>query len=97
MRGYIGMAIVVALALAINHWYGPIGVTRLWGALFLCGGVYGCFAPSFSVSFGRTEIAKLTGWRKAFAIVPISALGLSIALYAPAITCATQKYKHLCG
>ena len=97
MRRYIGMAILVALVLAANHWYGPIGLTRLIGTLFLCVGVYGCFAPSFSVSFGGTEIAKLTGWKKAAAIVPISALGLSFVLYAPAITCVSQKYKHLCG
>lgn len=97
MREYIGLAIVVALVLATDHWFGAIGVTRFFGLFFLCACAYGCFAPRITVSAGSIEIGELTGWSKAFALVPFSALGLLLVIYAPAITCVSTKYKHLCA
>lgn len=97
MRGYIGTAVLVALVLATDHWFGAIGVTRFVGLIFLCGCVHGCFAPRITASAGHIKIGELTGWNKAFALVPISGLGLLLVLYAPAITCISTKYKHLCA
>ncbi|MDM4767193.1 hypothetical protein [Pelomonas sp. SE-A7] len=97
MRGIIGLAVVVALAFATDHWFGAIGVTRLFGLLVLGACVYACFAPSFTIAAGNTEIAKLTGWKKVAALVPLGAVGLALVLYAPAVTCISSKYKHLCA
>lgn len=97
MHKYIGMVIVFALTLATDHWFGAIGVTRLFGLFFLCACLYGCFAPRITISAGNIEIGKLTGWSKVFALVPLSAVGLMLVLYAPAITCVSSKYKHLCA
>jgi hypothetical protein len=97
LRGYVGIAIVGVLVLGADHWFGAIGVTRLFGLLFLSACAYGCFAPTFTVSAGNTEVARLAGWKKAIALVPLSAIGLVLVLYAPAITCVSSKYKHLCA
>lgn len=95
MRRLIGLAVVVAHAIATDHWFGAIGVTRFFGLLVLCACLYACFAPSFRISAGNTEVAKLTGWKKAVALVPLGAIGLALVAYAPAITCISSKYKHL--
>jgi hypothetical protein len=97
MRGYIGMTIVVTLAFAADHWFGAIGVTRFVGLLFLGACAYGWIVPSFKVHIGSTEIANLTGWKKAIALVPLSTFSLMVVFYAPAITCVSSKYKHLCA
>lgn len=97
MRRFIGLAVAVALAIATNHWVGAIGVTRLFGLLVLCACVYACFAQSFRISAGSTEVAKLTGWKKAVALVPLGAIGLALVVYGPEITCISYKYRHLCA
>jgi len=94
---YLGLIVFGALVLTISHWYGPIGVTRLFGISFLGCAVWGCVAPVFPVSFGNTEVVRLTGWKKAIALVPLGALGLAVAVYAPAVTCISYKYKYLCA
>jgi hypothetical protein len=91
LRGYIGFVIVGALVIATEHSCNEIGVTRLFGLLFLCFCVYGSFAIS------RKYRGRPAGWKKAIVIVPIATIGLVLVLYAPAITCASVKYKHLCA
>ena len=97
MTKYVGVIALGVLAFAAHHWWGPIGVTRLFGAAFFGGAVWACFAPSLPVSFGDTEVARLTGWMKAIVLVPAGALGLAVLVYAPAVTCISYKYKYLCA
>jgi uncharacterized membrane protein YoaT (DUF817 family) len=97
MHGIISVAILAAVVVATEHWFGPIGVTRLFGLLFVAGAMYGCVAPSFTVSLGSSEVVRLTRWKKLFAVVPTAVAGLFIALFAPEITCVSTKYKYLCA
>ena len=97
MRSIVAFTVVAASVLATEHWFGAVGVTRLFGLMFIGGAVYACFAPSFSVTLGETEVIRLNGWYKLFAIVPTAAIGLAVAAYAPQIACISTKYKHLCA
>lgn len=96
MRKYLGLIIGVPLSLAVNHWYGPIGVTRLFGLFFILAGICCCFAGELPVYFGRTEVARLRGMTKALAIVPVISMGLGAVIYAPSLTCMSYRYHHLC-
>ena len=97
MRNVTGFAFILVLALGTSHFFGAVGMTRFVGLVFFAAGVYGTFASSFSISVGKTEVARLTGWYRLFATLPISALGLAVAIYAQEITCLSTKYKHLCA
>lgn len=95
--GYFGLFVVVLLSIWVEQRYGPIGVTRLWGAMFFCGSLYLCFLPEVPVSVGQVEVVRLKGWAKAFVIVPFATLGALAVTYAEPITCISTKYKHLCS
>lgn len=97
MRNYLGVICIGGLVLAIDHWFGPIGVTLCFGVLFLCAAAYGCIAPSLRVSAGSFELGRLSGWRKGWLLLPITLLGLLLVAYAPAITCLASKYRPLCA
>jgi len=97
MKGYGGMVIAALAGYVVEARYGPIGLTRLFGALFLLFAVWGIWAPSIAVSAGRYPVGNLSGWKKAFALVPAAAIGLLMILYAPQITCFGSRYQHLCS
>jgi hypothetical protein len=93
---YLPLVAFGGLWLAVEHWHGPIAGTRLFGAAFVVGAIWGTFASSFSVSLGSKELARLQGWRKLLATVPLASLGLATVIYAPEFTCLATKYKNLC-
>ncbi len=97
MRSITGFACILVIALGTSHFFGAVGITRFVGLFFIAAAVYGSFAPSFSISVGKVEVARLTGWHKLIAILPISALGLAVVIYAQEFTCLSTKYKHLCA
>ncbi len=97
MRDYLGVICLGGLVLAIDHWFGPVGVTRCVGALFLCAAAHGCVAPSLRVSAGPFELGRLSGWRKGWLLLPITVAGLLLLVYAPVITCLASKYRLLCA
>lgn len=97
LRNYLGMICISGLVLAIDHWFGPIGVTLCFGALFLGAAAYGCVAPTLRVSAGPFEVGRLSGWRMCWLLPPVTLVGLLLAPYAPAITCLSSKYWPLCA
>lgn len=96
MHKYLALILGVPLSLAVNHWYGPIGVTRLFGVLFVLAGICCCFVGELPVHFGRFEVARLRGMSKAWVIVPLISLGIAAVIYAPSLTCISYKYRQLC-
>ena len=88
---------MVALSMCVSHWYGPIGVTRLFGAYFVMFALWGIREPELEVRVGHRPVGKLTGAKKAFALVPAAAIGLAMLAYAPAITCSSLKYADFCN
>ncbi len=97
MRGYGGMVIAILAGYMVETAYGPIALTRLFGAMFLLFAVWGIWAPSIGVSMGRYPVGSLSGWNKAFALVPAAVIGLLTILYASEITCFGDRYRHLCS
>ena len=96
MRSWIGFAVMVGVWMAVEHWYGPIGGTRLVGAFFAAGSVYYIFVPELPFYFGQHLAATFTGWGKAFLIVPAFCIGCLVMVYGAEITCFSTKHKHLC-
>ncbi len=97
MRNWIGVLFIGGMVLAIDHCFGPIGVTRCFGALFLCAAAHGCVVPTFNVSLGPVEMARLSGWKKGWVLLPQALLGLAIVVCAPSLSCLAGKYRHLCA
>jgi hypothetical protein len=97
MRKYAGFAILVCVAIAVDHLYGPIGYTRLFGVLFLLSAIWGIWTPRLEVRLGQHPVGSLSGWMKAFVLLPAAALGLAMLVYAPEITCFGSRYRHLCS
>jgi hypothetical protein len=96
MRAYGFLAIVAVAWYAVEYMYGPIGGTRLFGALFLLSAIWMIRAPSIAISLGQHEVGSVSGWKKAFVLVPAAAVGLGLLAYAPEITCLSSRYSHLC-
>jgi hypothetical protein len=96
MRGSGVLAIVALAWYAVEYRYGPIGGTRLAGALFPLSAIWLIRAPSIAISLGRHEVGSVSGWKKAFVLVPAAAIGLAVLVYAPEITCWSSRYSHLC-
>lgn len=96
MRCLWGVVLIVAFA-AVGHWYGPIGATRLSGALFAIIATYMAFAPEIPFYAGRHFVCTFKGWKKIFVSLPAVCLGLTLVFYAPEVTCISSKYKHLCA
>jgi hypothetical protein len=97
MRKYFWIAVMAATIIAVQHWYGPIGGTRLFGAFFLLSSVYYIFVRELPFHLGQHHVATLTGWKKAFVILPVFCIGFLMIYYGAEITCAPAKYKHLCN
>jgi hypothetical protein len=94
---YLPLVAFSSLWLAVEHWYGPIAGTRLFGVAFVAGAIWGTIAPSFNFSLGPKVVARLQGWKKLLATVPLASLGLAIVIYAQEFTCIATKHKHLCA
>jgi hypothetical protein len=97
MRGYGVLAILAVVWNVVEYMYGPIGGTRLAGTLFLLSAIWMIRAPSIAISLGRHEVGSVSGWQKAFVLVPAAAIGLALLVYAPEITCWPSRYRHLCS
>jgi hypothetical protein len=96
MRGYGVLAIVVLAGYAVEYMYGPIGGTRLVGTFFLLSAIWCIREPSLTISLGQYPVGSVSGWQKAFVLVPAAAIGLAMLVYAPEITCWPSRYAHLC-
>ena len=97
MRGYGGMVLMVLIGYMVDDRYGPIGVTRLFGAMFLLAAIWMIREPSLTISLGRHPVGSVSGWKKAFVLVPAALIGLALLVYAPEITCWPSRYRHLCS
>jgi hypothetical protein len=96
MRDYGVLAILAVVWNVVEYMYGPIGGTRFAGTLFLLSAIWMIRAPSIAISLGRHEVGSVSGWKKAFVLVPAAAIGLAMLVYAPEITCVSTRYAHLC-
>jgi hypothetical protein len=96
MRDYGGLAILAVVWYAVEYMYGPIGGMRLVGAIFLLWAIWGIRAPSVTISLGQYPVGSVSGWKKAFVLVPGALIGLAVLVYAPEITCMSSHYAHLC-
>lgn len=96
MRKYVGLILGIPLMWVVEHRYGPIGGTRLFGMFFVAAGACFCFVHEVPVHLGTLEVGRLRGWKKTFAVVPAIALGIATMVYAPGLTCISSKYRHLC-
>jgi hypothetical protein len=96
MRDYGILAIIALAFYAVEYWYGPIGGTRFFGAMFLLSAIWCIREPRLTISLGSQPVGSVSGWKKAFVLVPAAAIGLAVLVYAPEITCFSSKYKHLC-
>jgi hypothetical protein len=96
MMGY-GAAVIAGLAwYLVETQFGPIGGTRFFGALFLLFAAWGIWAPSIAVLVGNYQVTSLSGWEKAFVLIPAAVIGVMLMLYAPEITCMGTRHRHLC-
>jgi hypothetical protein len=96
MRDYGVLAILAVVWNVVEYMYGPIGGTRFAGTLFLLSAIWMIRAPSIAISLGRHEVGSVSGWKKAFVLVPAALIGLAFLVYAPEITCWPSRYAHLC-
>jgi hypothetical protein len=96
MLRYLGMAALIAAFFVVDMLFGPIGTKRLVGAFFLLFATLGIGAPELEFSFKGFEGWPLRGWKKAFILVPAAAIGIVLLVYAPEITCASYRHRHLC-
>jgi hypothetical protein len=88
--------IVGGLALAVWHWYGPIGSVRYIALLWLFVALWASFSPNLEI-YGNTKLwLRLVGWRRLVFTIPIATLSIGLLIYAPEITCAAARYAHLC-
>jgi hypothetical protein len=96
MRDY-GVMVVAGLAwFAVEYRYGPIGGTRLFGTFIVLWAIWSIREPSLTISLGQYPVGSVSGWKKAFVLVPAAAVGLALLAYAPEITCLSSRYSHLC-
>ena len=80
--GPAGLAILL-LSVAVSYSYGELGIIRLVGAGFLVFSVWGSWAPRVELYLGQYSVGSLTGWHKAWALVPAAAIGGALLYYAP--------------
>lgn len=97
MRDYGVMAIVALVLFAVEYNYGPIAGTRAFGTLWLLSAIWMIRTPRIPILFGQHEVGSVSGWKKAFVLVPAAAIGLAMIVYAPEITCFPSKNRHLCS
>lgn len=83
--------IVLALAHIV---FGRILVMQLVGAIFLLLAVGGLVEREIGFETGVLAGLKLSGWGKAFVLVPIAAAGMILVAYASDITCSQSRYKN---
>jgi hypothetical protein len=89
---WLAVAVLVALQIVL----GRIMLLQLVGAAVLLLCLWGILTPH--IGFGdRLHGVRLTGWAKAWVLVPAAATAMSLVAYAPDIVCAKKRYRHECA
>jgi hypothetical protein len=88
--------LIVAVLAILQFAFGRIMLLQLVGAAVLLLCLWGILMPE--ISFGdRLHGIRLTGWAKAWVLVPAAAIAMSLVAYAPDIVCAKKRYRHECA
>jgi hypothetical protein len=88
--------LVIAVLVVVQIAIGRIMLLQLFGAAVLLLCLWGILTPE--ISFGdRLDGIRLTGWAKAWVLVPAAVAAMSLVAYAPDIVCAKKRYRHECA
>lgn len=88
--------LVIAVLVILQIVLGRIMLLQLVGAAVLLLCLWGILMPQ--IGFGdRLDGVRLTGWAKAWVLVPAAAIAMSLVAYAPDIVCAKKRYRHECA
>ena len=91
------MVAAIPMSMVAYHLDGEFGVTRLFRGLLAGVGVYMAFAKEIPFYFGSQLVGRLSGWAKAWGVIPVIASGALMIIYAQEITCFSTRYKYLCA
>jgi hypothetical protein len=95
----LGFIAFLALAATWKYVYVRFGDNagdRFWGTGLLVTSIWFLFAKEIPISLGSQVITSLTGWRKAYVLVPAFALGLAVVLAPHELRCALHSRHRVC-
>ena len=93
----VGFIVLVAAMIVVERAYGEIAFTRMVGLLFVVANLAALFVAELPLRLGGEVVHTFTGWSKGILILPFTALGVLVVVYAADVTCWSAKYKHLCA
>jgi hypothetical protein len=87
--------LIAAVLLLLQIAFGRIALLQLVGAALLLLCLWGILMPHIGIGDERFGL-KLTGWAKAWVLVPAAAIAMTLVAYAPDIVCAKKRYRTEC-
>ena len=99
-RQLFGFAAFVAVAILwtiVHERYGQTEGFRMWGIGLLVISVMLSFRKEIPVHLGSREVALLSGWRKAYGLVPAYSIGILVSLFPHAVACSVHLKGYQCS
>lgn len=94
--GFFGFVCLAAIWYIVHETFGQEAGFRFWGALLLAIALVFSFLSRIPVHIGQKQVASLAGWRKLYAIIPMSTIGLAVVIWPTAIACSIALRAHQC-
>ena len=94
--GFIGFVCLAGTWHIIHETFGQEAGFRFWGALLLASSLVFSFLSRIPVHVGEKQVASFEGWRKLYAVVPMSAIGLAVVIWPTAIACTIALRGYQC-
>jgi hypothetical protein len=88
--------LLAGVLLLLEMAFGRIALVQLVGAAVLLLCLWGCLERHIGLG-ERFGGIRLTGWAKAWVLVPAAVIAMSLVAYAPDIVCAKKRYRHECA
>jgi hypothetical protein len=94
---FLAFVVLAGLWLMVHDIFGQTEGFRAWGVGLLIVSVVFTLRSSIPVHFGHREVNVLTGWRKAYVLVPAYCLGGLISVFPHAVACAISLKGYACA
>ena len=94
---FLAFLVLVGAWTTIDRIFGQREAFRFWGLVLLSVSVVFTFMRRVPVRVGNTELKPLEGWRKAYVLVPMYAIGLAVCLFPNEVACAVNLRGYICG
>jgi hypothetical protein len=91
--GFVSLCVVWYF---VSSRFGQTEGFRFWGVVVIGTAIFFTFSKAIPVHVGDRQVGLLAGWRKAFALVPMYLIGITVTVFPHEAACAVALRGHVC-